>query len=136
MRGAAALGLLLVFAAAAAQPAGTPGPQDQSAGSAPAPPADWLPRGTAEIQALDKVNARRETLNVPVGGTGSFGALKITVRSCVARPPNHAKDAAAFLVIQDPHPGAPNFNGWMLASAPEVSMLEHPIYDVRVLGCR
>jgi hypothetical protein len=28
------------------------------------------------------------------------------------------------------------FRGWMFANAPGVSMLEHPVYDVRVLDCR
>lgn len=130
------LGLLLALVAAGAWAADTPDTEAPAGAGPPPPPPDWLPRGTAEIQALDKVNARRETLDISVGGTANFGALKITARSCVVRPPSQPKDAAAFLVIQDPHPGAPNFTGWMLASAPEVSMLEHPIYDVRVLGCR
>ena len=28
------------------------------------------------------------------------------------------------------------FRGWMLANNPSLSMLQHPIYDVRVVGCR
>ena len=27
------------------------------------------------------------------------------------------------------------FRGWMLASAPALSLMEHPIYDVRVTSC-
>ena len=113
-----------------------------AAGKARTPPApapqggDWLPRGTAVVQTLDKVNAEHGMLIIPVGGTASYGALTISAQSCVVRPPNEPKDSAAYLVIQDSHPGAPGFTGWMFASAPEVSMLEHPIYDVRVLGCR
>ena len=44
-------------------------------------------------------------------------------------------DAAAFLDITDSNPGMPGFHGWMLADEPAVSMLQHPVYDVRLAGC-
>jgi hypothetical protein len=97
---------------------------------------DWQPRQAAELQALDKVDARVERLVVPVGQSARFGALEITVRACLVRPPDQASDAASLLQISDPHPGAPGFSGWMLAAEPALGLLEHPIYDVRVLGCR
>ena len=105
--------------------------QDQSSASP-----EWLPRGTAELQALDKVNARNTTLDVKVGSSVQYGSLTIAVQSCVVRPPDQPPDAAAFLVITDSHESEPGFRGWIFASAPAVSMLEHPIYDVRVLSCR
>lgn len=104
--------------------------------AAPAPSSAWESRPVAEIQALDKVNARHATLAIKAGDSATFGSLTIEVRSCVVRPPTQAKDAAAFLTIHDSHEGEPGFSGWMFASAPAVSMLEHPIYDVRVTGCR
>jgi hypothetical protein len=58
------------------------------------------------------------------------------VQSCFVRPPDQPQDAAAFLTITDSHAGEPGFRGWMFAASPAVSMLEHPIYDVRLLGCR
>ena len=48
-------------------------------------------------------------------------------------------DAAAFLEMTDSRRAAGSqqvFRGWMFANAPGVSMLEHPVYDVRVLDCR
>ncbi len=105
---------------------------------APAPPVPltWQPRGVAEVQALDKVDARNAVLAVPVGQTATFGSLTIAVQACVVTPPDQPKDAAAFLVITDSHPGEPGFSGWMISAAPSVSMLQNPIYDVRVTGCR
>ena len=41
-----------------------------------------------------------------------------------------------ILTITDSHADAPGFRGWMLANNPSLSMLQHPIYDVRVVGCR
>ncbi len=91
--------------------------------------------GTATLQALDKINARGETLVVKVGDTGQFGSLNIAVRGCFVRSPDRPNDATALLVIRDQRSDAPAFTGWMVRSAPYMSMLAHPIYDVRVAGC-
>jgi hypothetical protein len=101
--------------------------------------AEWQPRRTAELQALDKVTARTTRLSAAVDQPISFGTLTIQVRSCRARPPDEVPDAAAFLEIRDSRAGAdapPAFRGWMFANSPAVNMLEHPVYDIRVLECR
>ncbi len=96
----------------------------------------WQARAAAELQALDRVDERSVTLNVPVGQTVQFEHIGITVRACVVRPPDQAADAAAFLQIVDLRANAPVFSGWMLMAEPFVSMLQHPTFDVRVLACR
>ena len=99
----------------------------------------WVPARTAKLQALDKVTARITVLETPVNQPISFGTLRITVRACNARPPEEVPDAAAWLEVldtrNDPN-GTPAFRGWMFANAPGVSMLEHPVYDLRILECR
>lgn len=133
---------MLVGSLAAAQtlsaqtPTGQVPPAQPPAKPQPAPGPAWLPRGEAVLQALDKVNARNQTFNVRVGASARFGSLTIAVQSCVVRAPDQPADAAAFLVVTDATPGSPAFHGWMFQSDPAVSMLQHPIYDVRVLGCR
>lgn len=87
------------------------------------------------MQALDKINVQATTLTVKVGQTATFGSLSITVQACVVRPPDMPQDAAAFLTITDSHPDQPGFKGWMLKADPSLSMLEHPLYDIRVVGC-
>ena len=95
----------------------------------------WVRMGTATLQALDKVNARAETLVVKVGDASHFGSLNIAVRGCFIRSPDQPADATAFLVIRDQRPDAPSFVGWMDRDAPSMSMLAHPLYDVRIEGC-
>jgi hypothetical protein len=109
----------------------------------PAPPAapqpmqqTWLPQNTAQLQVLDKVNAQNALLTVKVGQEAQFGSLNIQVQACNNHPPDQPQDSAAFLTITDSHADAPGFRGWMLANNPSLSMLQHPIYDVRVVGCR
>lgn len=97
----------------------------------------WLPRQTAELQALDKVNARTATLTAPVGGRVRYGTLEIGVRACHARAEGRAADSVAWLDISDTRGTARQvFAGWMFASAPAVNMLEHPVFDIRVVACR
>ena len=91
--------------------------------------------GSATLQALDKVNAVEKTLVVKVGDTGKFASLDIAVRGCFVRPTDKPADATAFLVIRDQRTDAPSFNGWMVRSAPYMSMMAHPLYDVRIAGC-
>lgn len=99
-------------------------------------PGDWQPRGTAELIGLDKVTARPTQIAVKVGETVRFGTLSITVRGCAVRPPDQPADATAFLEITDRGASAPVFRGWMFMAAPAIAVLEHPVYDVRVAGCR
>jgi len=117
-------------------------PQMQAVVPPPAPdmtpeqrPNVWLPAGAAKLQALDKVNAQATAMSVKVGQSATFGSLTVTVRSCVVRPPDQPADAAAYLDVTDSHPDSPPFNGWLLWHEPAVSMMEHPIYDIRVAGC-
>jgi hypothetical protein len=105
----------------------------------PAAAQEWRPQRTAELQALDKVTARVVTLRAQVNQPERFGSLTITVRSCNARPPDEVPDAAAWLEIADsraPANGAAVFRGWMFANAPGVNMLQHPVYDIRLIDCR
>jgi hypothetical protein len=81
------------------------------------------------------VNAQTAALTIKVGGSATFGSLTITARACVVRPTDQPADAAAFLAVTDSHADSPGFNGWMLQDEPSVSMMEHPIYDLRVTGC-
>jgi hypothetical protein len=108
----------------------------QTVQTPPTPAPTWVPGRVAELQALDKVNARHSTLNVKVGDIGNFGSLQIAVQACMTRPPDQAQDSAAFLSITDTKGDGVAFKGWMVASQPALSMLQHPVFDIRVTGCR
>lgn len=93
----------------------------------------------AVLQALDKVTARISTIEAPVGETLHFGSLEFIVRVCDKRPPEEPPESAVFIDIWDVHPGEAAkdlFRGWMFASSPALSALEHPVYDLWVLDCR
>jgi hypothetical protein len=95
----------------------------------------WIPAAAAKVQALDKVTAQSASLTIKVGGSATFGSLTITAKACMKRPTDQPPDAAAYLAVTDSRPDSPGFTGWMLENEPSVSMMEHPIYDLRVTGC-
>ena len=95
--------------------------------------------GMAVLQALDKVTARISTLSMPLERTVRFGTLEVTVWACRKRPPEEPPESAVFLTIVERKRGAPParlFQGWMFASSPAMSALEHPVYDIWALDCR
>lgn len=96
-------------------------------------------RPIALLRALDKVTARVEALEITVGEPLKFGTLMITVKNCRVTPPEDPPEAAAFLSISEFKPGESEmglFKGWMFASSPALSALEHPVYDIWVIGCK
>jgi len=98
----------------------------------------YIDMSTAVLQGLDKVTARVSTLDAGVGQTVHFGSLEITVRSCRKRPPEEEPESAAFLEIREKKADEEPkllFSGWMFASSPAISALEHPVYDLWVVDC-
>jgi hypothetical protein len=93
----------------------------------------------AVLQGLDKVTARISTIDAPVDDRIRFGTLSIVVRDCRKTPPEEPPETSAFLEIDDIKRGEDPvrlFSGWMFASSPALSALEHPVYDVWVVGCK
>jgi hypothetical protein len=96
------------------------------------------PYDTAILQGLDKVTARILTIKARLGDTKKFGTLEIIVRACDKRPPEETPESTAFVDVWEVRPGEPAgniFRGWMFASTPSLSALEHPVYDVWILDC-
>ena len=111
----------------------------QKVAQAAAQESEWLDGSVAVLQGLDKVNARISSIEAPRDKPVRFGTLEIVMRACKKRPPVDPPESAAFLEIRDlRQPDAPAivFSGWMFASSPALSALEHPIYDVWVLDCK
>jgi hypothetical protein len=94
----------------------------------------------AVLQGLDKTTARVSKFEGPLDTPVKFGTLTITVRACRKRPPEEPPESAAFLEIDDRRPGDEQpqrvFSGWMFASSPALSAMDHPVYDIGVLDCR
>jgi hypothetical protein len=100
--------------------------------------ADMMPEPVAVLQGLDKITARVSKFDAPVGAPVQFGTLAIRVRDCEKSPPEDTPESAAFVEIDETRAGEIRtrvFSGWMFASSPALSALEHPVYDVVLLDC-
>lgn len=87
----------------------------------------------AVLRGLDKIDGRVADFDVRVGETVDFGRLQVTLGECRYPTNNPAGNAYAWLVIQQN--GEALFDGWMIASSPALHALDHPRYDVWVIGC-
>lgn len=109
-----------------------------------AQPTTWNQKGEATLRALDKITGRSTDIVVRVAEPIVFGSLRVEMQVCFQTPPEEAPESAALLVVHslqpleteaglEPEPKI--FSGWMFASSPGLSALEHPVYDVWVIGC-
>lgn len=92
-----------------------------------------------QIQALDKSTARTTTLKVKVGDTIQYGSLFIKVQACRKSEPLEKPESASFIQVWEVplHSDKSEwvFSGWMFASSPALSAMDHAVYDVWVLDC-
>jgi hypothetical protein len=86
------------------------------------------------VRVLDKSSGRVTDLDLPSGETGQVGSLSVTLLDCRYPVSNPAGDAYVLLSIRYRDPD-PVFQGWMIASSPAVSAMDHPRYDVWALRC-
>jgi hypothetical protein len=91
------------------------------------------PGSGAVLRGLDKIDGRVADLDVPLGRTVAFGSLDVTLAECRYPSRNPSGDAYARLAIDQD--GERIFSGWMVASAPALNALDHPRYDIWVIGC-
>ncbi len=90
----------------------------------------------ALLRGLDKVSGEVTDFDLSVGETAVLGRLAVTLGDCRYPVDDPAGDAFAFLTIEAEGLAEPAFRGWMVASSPALSALDHPRYDVWVMRCR
>lgn len=87
------------------------------------------------IRWLDTLTGRTGDLELSRGQAATNGRLTIQLNQCRYPEENPAAEAEAHLTILDSSRQDPVFSGWMLASSPALSAMDHPRYDVWVLRC-
>ena len=96
-----------------------------------------VPMEGAEIRQLDKMTGATRTVAIKAGQEERLGRLRVRLEGCHAAADGGQHGTKAFLKVWDPEQesGKPAFSGWMFADSPALSALDHPRYDVWVLGC-
>ena len=87
----------------------------------------------AKLRLLDKMSGVVSDYDVARGQVQDQGRLKVRLDDCRYPSDLPNGEAYAHLTITDGDTGV--FSGWMVASSPALSALDHPRYDVWVLRC-
>lgn len=105
--------------------------QDQPA----AADAEFTESDGAQLRFLDKLTSETGDVTLGRGQSAKFGRLIVQLDSCRFPTGNPSSDAEAHLTVLEETTQSALFSGWMLASSPALSALDHPRYDVWVLSC-
>ena len=101
--------------------------------------AEKIKNEIAVFAALDKVTARIKPLEIKMGETAQFGALKVTPRVCYTRPPTEPPLTSAYIEVDEIKLSGETqriFTGWMFAQSPGLHAVEHPVFDVWLTSCK
>ncbi len=106
--------------------------------------ADNLTGNAVVLRTLDKVTATTKDYTVKVGSELKYGSLTVAVKHCEKKPPEEVPETYAFLQISDKKLDGKGeagedeklFSGWMMASNPAISALDHAVYDIWVIDCK
>lgn len=89
----------------------------------------------AKLRGLDKIGGHSVDIDLLNGGSAQLGRLHIRLGECRYPAGNPSGDAYAYLTIHEEGKPELDFSGWMIASSPALSALDHPRYDVWVTRC-
>lgn len=96
---------------------------------------DYVSSSGASLRFLDKLTSETGDVTLGRGQAAKFGRLIVQLNDCRYPAANPSSDAEANLTMIDEATQTQLFSGWMLASSPALSALDHPRYDVWVLSC-
>lgn len=101
----------------------------------PATAQDFADSTGATLRFLDKLTSETGDVTLGIGQAAKFGRLVVRLDSCRYPVANPASDSEAHVTIIEETTQTQLFTGWMLASSPALSALDHPRYDVWALSC-
>lgn len=90
---------------------------------------------SARIRILDKQTNRVEALTLKAKAKATSGALELVLNRCAGDLQGVPGQDAAWLDVRDTATESSLFSGWMFSSAPQVASLDHPRYDIQIVGC-
>lgn len=103
--------------------------------ASPAAAMDMAQAKGAELRLLDRLTGELRDVDLSVGQSATMGKITVQLDECRYPADNQTAEAEVRLTIVDTAVAAPVFTGWMIASSPALSALDHPRYDVWVLRC-
>ena len=91
----------------------------------------------ANFKLLDKISNKLVEKSIKVNESDFIETLNIKVYACLTEPPNEIPEDYVLIEVKDnfQEQEISIYKGWMISSSPDVTPIEHPIYDLWLLGC-
>ena len=91
------------------------------------------------LKALDKITAKTSSIKIAVGEKKYFGQLEIKPLKCALSGDKESLDTIVYIQVKDLSMKNNDqvfvFNGWTFASSPTLKPIDHPVYDLWLIGC-
>jgi hypothetical protein len=98
----------------------------------------------AVIRGLDKITGHASDYTITVGRSARIGSLEVIARACDKSAPEETPEVRIYVEVFDTPPVREGeeaerreiFHGWLFASSPGLSAVDHPTYDIWAVDCR
>ena len=99
----------------------------------------------AMLQILNKTTAKNLMIDLKVGQKVNLGAITLKAHKCWQAPLEQKPETKILLeVFENKNPesnvnevqNSRIFYGWIFASSPSISGVQHPIYDIVAIACK
>ena len=101
--------------------------------------ADNTANPIALFAGLDKIMGQTTNFEAKIGEEKKFGGLIVKADICYTAPITEDPNTTAFVEVDEAKNDGSRrriFSGWMFAESPGLNAVEHPIYDVWLVGCK
>ena len=92
-----------------------------------------------DIKILDKISSKNELIKLINGEEINYKDLLIKSIKCKNSEFDDNPEITAYVQVKDLTKDNNDevfvFNGWMFSSSPSISPFDHPVYDIRLVGC-
>mgnify|MGYP001469631907 CR=1 FL=1 len=99
--------------------------------------ADPISGNYATFKLLDKTTNKVSEKILEVNTETNWDSLNIQIYGCYSTPPEEVPEDYVLIEVKDML-STDNFyiyRGWMISSSPDLTPLEHPIYDLWLVDC-
>ena len=92
----------------------------------------------AKFKLLDKISNKLYEKIILVDSFDKIETLNIEVYACFTEPPDEVSEDYVLVNVKDNFKDKSEsiYKGWMISSTPDVTSLEHPVYDLWLEDCK